>query len=150
MFSFFFFLKLWKRETHSGSLLPRWLHSHLWQSCASWSWSGTSMSCISCNKIVHFRFMLEPDSEPSPSTPSSIKQRILPPVPGPKIRGVDFQHLKVTLRLLFPPCFIDVPSYTVIIPAKPYRLDNLKTSALCFSTRTSLSWRPGRTGWTTT
>lgn len=93
-------------------------------------------------------FMLEFDSELS--LPPSVKQRILPPVPGPKIRGVDFQHLKVTLRVPFTPYFILVLSYTVIIPANPYRVDNRKTSTLCFSTRTILSLRPGMTRWTTT
>lgn len=59
-------------------------------------------------------WILEFDSELSISPPS-VKQHIWPPVPGPKIRGVDFQRLKVTISVLFLPSFIHIPSYTVII-----------------------------------
>lgn len=75
----------------------------------------------------------------------SVKQWLLPPVPGPKIRGVDVQFLKVPF---FYYCFsrtsITVPLAYMRIYFNPSRMGDPRTSStLLLAAKASLLWRLG-------
>lgn len=68
-----FFFQLCREENPSGSLFPRCLRSHLWQPCASWSWSGTSMCTLqkTNKKPLHFNIPIRSWLQTFFSSPAS-------------------------------------------------------------------------------